>query len=114
MKYLLPLLCLTATLLSGCNKAIAPYKFVAFDSQHHTAHIVIEKPLDQSTWLNTSLYVLDSINMDMNRNKTPKGQSISVVTYTHESDAHNRDTAAIKGRYTYVYDTKEQLIDFRK
>lgn len=113
MKHLAAICCI-AFALTSCNKSIAPYKCVAFDQQQYTAYIVITEPVDKSTWLNTSMYVLDSINIDMNRNKTPKGSSISVITYASEASAHTRDTAFIRGSYTYVYDTKEQHIDFRK
>ncbi len=113
MKYLFLAGCTAAFIFSACNKAIAPYKGVGFDQQQHIATIIITGDLDRTTWLNTSMYVLDSISMDMSRKQTPKGSSISVVTYATGQDALAGDTSRIRGRYTYVYDTKEQQVDFR-
>lgn len=115
MRYLFFLAGFAAVLIfSACNKAIAPYTCTAFDRQQHVATIIITGDLDRTIWLNTSMYVLDSISMDMSRKQTPKGSSISVITYANEQDAVAGDTSRIRGRYTYMYDTKEQQVDFRQ
>ncbi|OJU74575.1 MAG: hypothetical protein BGO09_02995 [Bacteroidetes bacterium 47-18] len=114
MKYLFLAGFAAVLIFSACNKAIAPYTCTAFDRQQHVATIIITGDLDRTIWLNTSMYVLDSISMDMSRKQTPKGSSISVITYANEQDALAGDTSRIRGRYTYMYDTKEQQVDFRQ
>lgn len=103
------MLCLAAI---ACSKAIAPYTFIAFDQAAYTAYIVIPAQTDQSTWMNTSYYVLDSINMEMNRNKLQQGDSISIIAYSEKEAAIQKATTNIVGSYTYIYDTKEQKIKF--
>lgn len=99
--------------IQSCNKQLAPYQIVGFDAQANVVYMAIDSTIGEDVWLNTAYYVLDSINIVLNKENTNlRLKQLGLITYGWDEAASSTDSVEI-GRYMYEFDTKHQDIRYK-